>query len=282
MKINPDLKGLDKVMQQAHKAYEAYRKFPLQRRKVFMYKIGQLLEESGDKLIATAAKETNLTTERLKNERDRTVLQLRQYADACRSGEWLEARINTASNEKNIPQDIRKMLIPLGPVIVFGASNFPFAYSTAGGDTACAFAAGCSVVVKGHPAHIITSTMVANIILRAAKECKMPEGIFTHVKGESFDVGEFLVTHPLTKAVGFTGSFGGGKQLFDWGNSRKEPIPVFAEMGSTNPVFFLPGQLKAKTAEIAETMAKSVVLGVGQFCTNPGIMVAIDDATTNK
>lgn len=282
MKINPDLKGLDKAMQQAHNAYRAYRKFPLQRRKVFMYKIAQLLEESGDELIATAAKETNLTYERLKNERSRTVLQLRQYADACKSGEWLEVRINTASREKNIPQDIRKILIPLGPVIVFGASNFPFAYSTAGGDTACAFAAGCSVVVKGHPAHIKTSTMVANIILRAAKECKMPEGIFTHVKGESFEVGEFLVTHPLTKAVGFTGSFGGGKQLFDWGNARKEPIPVFAEMGSTNPVFFLPGQLKSKTAEIAETMAKSIVLGVGQFCTNPGIMVAIDDDATNK
>ncbi|MBS1737290.1 MAG: aldehyde dehydrogenase (NADP(+)) [Bacteroidetes bacterium] len=282
MKNTMDIKRLDKAMQQANKAFETYRKYSLEKRKTFMYKIAQLLEQSGDELIATAAKETNLTTARLINERSRTVLQLRQYADACKSGEWLEARINTASIEKNIPEDLRKMMIPLGPVIVFGASNFPFAYSTAGGDTACAFAAGCSVIVKAHPAHIRTSTLVADIILRAAKECKMPEGIFTHIKGESFEVGKYLVTHPLTKAVGFTGSFSGGKQLFDWGNAREIPIPVFAEMGSTNPVFFLPGQLKSKASEIADTMAKSVVLGVGQFCTNPGIMVGIESDQLNK
>ena len=136
------------------------------------------------------------------------------------------------------------MLVPLGPVVVFGASNFPFAYSTAGGDTACAFAAGCPVIVKAHPAHAETSEMVANAILLAADKCNMPKGIFAHVHGAGFEIGKALVTHPYTKAVGFTGSYAGGKQLFDWGNQRKEPIPVFAEMGSINPVFLLPEKLK--------------------------------------
>jgi NADP-dependent aldehyde dehydrogenase len=168
------------------------------------------------------------------------------------------------------------MLIPLGPVVIFGAANFPFAYSTAGGDTACAFAAGCPVIVKAHPAHARTSEMVANAILKAAENCKLPEGIFAHVYGESFGVGKALVEHPLTKAVGFTGSFTGGKQLFDWANQRKEPIPVFAEMSSINPVFLFPEKLKQSAQDVAKMYAASITLGVGQFCTNPGLIIGVE------
>ena len=169
------------------------------------------------------------------------------------------------------------MLIPLGPVVVFGAANFPFAYSTAGGDTACAFAAGCPVIVKAHPAHAGTSEKVATAFLNAAKTCNMPDGIFAHVHGAGNEVGEALVKHPFTKAVGFTGSFLGGKQLFDWANQRKAPIPVFAEMSSINPVFLLPEKLKQSASEVAKLYAGSITLGVGQFCTNPGLIIGIDN-----
>ncbi len=235
------------------------------------------LENCGDDLIHTAMSETNLPEVRLRGERARTIFQLNSYAEACEKGDWLEARIDTAIPDKTPPKpDIRKMLVPLGPVVVFGASNFPFAYSTAGGDTACAFAAGCPVIVKAHPAHAQTSEIVANAILTAAKKCNMPEGIFAHVHGASFEVGKALVTHPHTKAVGFTGSYIGGKQLFDWGNQRKEPIPVFAEMGSINPVFLLPEKLKASAGDFAGMYAGSITLGVGQFCTNPGLIIGIE------
>ncbi|WP_315815609.1 aldehyde dehydrogenase family protein [Paraflavitalea speifideaquila] len=167
-------------------------------------------------------------------------------------------------------------MVPLGPVVVFGASNFPFAYSTAGGDTACALAAGCPVIVKGHPAHAGTSEIVAGIILQAVQQLNLPEGVFAHVQGASFEVGKALVTHPYTKAVGFTGSYGGGKALFDWANQRKEPIPVFAEMGSINPVWLLPGKLQTAAADIARMYAGSITLGVGQFCTNPGLIIGIE------
>jgi NADP-dependent aldehyde dehydrogenase len=173
------------------------------------------------------------------------------------------------------------MLVPLGPVVVFGSSNFPFAYSTAGGDTACAFAAGCPVIVKAHPAHPFTSQMVADLILKVAAQNKMPDGIFAHLHGVSFEVGKALVMHPFTKAVGFTGSFTGGKQLFDWSNQRKDPIPVFAEMGSINPVFLLPEKLKSSSSAIANMLAASVTLGVGQFCTNPGLLIGIESDELN-
>src|SRR6187551_3056354 len=221
------------VMQKAWTAFHVYRKMSLKRRAGFMRAIAVELKTCGDELIQVAMSETNLPEARLKGERSRTIFQLNQYAAACENGEWLEARIDTAIADKNPPKpDIRKMLVPLGPVVVFGASNFPFAYSTAGGDTACAFAAGCPVIVKAHPAHAQTSDLVAAAILKAADKCNMPKGIFAHVHGASFEIGKALVTHPYTKAVGFTGSFIGGKQLFDWAGQRKEPIPVFSEMGS--------------------------------------------------
>jgi 2,5-dioxopentanoate dehydrogenase len=268
---------INEVMKEAWNAFHTYRKLPLQTRANFMRAIAVELENCGDVLIQTAMRETNLPEARLRNERGRTILQLNQYASACEKGDWLEISIDTAIPDKNPPKpDIRKMLIPLGPVVVFGASNFPFAYSTAGGDTASALAAGCPVVVKAHPAHAETSQLVADAILKAAKQCNMPTGIFAHVHGVNFEVGKALVTHPYTKAVGFTGSYNGGKQLFDWANQRKEPIPVFAEMGSINPVFLLPEKLNASASDIAKMCAASITLGVGQFCTNPGLIIGIE------
>ncbi len=271
------LTEIGNIVQRSWNAFHRYRKFSLKQRADFMRAIARLLENSSDELVKTAMQETNLPEARLTNEKGRTVFQLNSYADACERGNWLEARIDTALPDRNPPKpDIRKMLVPLGPVVVFGSSNFPFAFSTAGGDTACAFAAGCPVIVKAHPGHVQTSTLVADLILQAAAECRMPDGIFAHVYGASFSVGEALVKHPLTKAVGFTGSYAGGKQLFDWGARRKEPIPVFAEMGSVNPVFLLPEKLKTSTLDLAKTLAASVTLGVGQFCTNPGLILGIE------
>lgn len=265
------------IMNNAWNAFHAYRKLSLKQRADFMRAIAFELEECGDELIYTVMKETNLPETRLRSERARTIFQLENYALACEEGTWLEAKIDTANPNKNPPKpDIRKMLIPIGPVVVFGASNFPLAYATAGGDTACAFAAGCPVIVKSHPAHAETSTIVANAVLHAAEKCNMPKGIFAHVYGASFEIGKELVMHPYTKAVGFTGSFIGGKQLFDWANQRKEPIPVFAEMGSVNPVFLLPEKLQSASADIAKILAGSITLGVGQFCTNPGLIIGIE------
>ncbi|HYM94554.1 MAG TPA: aldehyde dehydrogenase (NADP(+)) [Chitinophagaceae bacterium] len=274
---------IDLVMQQAWKAFHAYRRLPLKQRAGFMRTIAKEIDALGDKLLEVTGRETNLPEARLRNERARTIFQLTSYADACEKGEWLEARIDTAIPDRIPPKtDLRKMLIPLGPVVVFGAANFPYAYSTAGGDTACAFAAGCPVIVKAHPAHPETSEMVAGAILKAAANCYMPAGIFTHVHGVSFDVGKSLVMHPHTKAVGFTGSYSGGKQLFDWANQRKEPIPVFAEMSSINPVFLLPEKMKESAAEVAKMYAGSITLGVGQFCTNPGLIIGIDNDDLKK
>jgi len=187
---------INEVMLKAWDAFHIYRKMSLKERAEFMRTIAVELEACGDDLIQTAMKETNLPEARLRNERARTIFQLKSYADACEKGEWLEARIDTAIPDKNPPKpDIRKMLVPLGPVVIFGSSNFPFAYSTAGGDTACAFAAGCPVIIKAHPAHAETSEIVSDAILRAADRCYMPEGIFAHVHGVSFEVGQSLVTH---------------------------------------------------------------------------------------
>lgn len=271
------ISDINRMMNEAWNAFHAYRKLSLKQRADFMRTIAVELENCGDALIQVAMKETNLPEARLRGERARTIFQLNSYAQACEEGTWLEARIDTAVPDKVPPKpDIRKMLVPIGPVVVFGASNFPFAYSTAGGDTACAFAAGCPVIIKCHPAHAETSTIVAEAILKAATKCHMPKGIFAHVYGTSFEVGKALVMHPHTKAVGFTGSYIGGKQLFDWANQRKEPIPVFAEMGSINPVFLLPEKLQAASKDIATMYAGSITVGVGQFCTNPGLIIGVE------
>jgi NADP-dependent aldehyde dehydrogenase len=277
------IEEVNKVMHLAWDAFHHYRGYSLKRRADFIRTIANEIEALGDELLRVAGNETHLPEARLRNERARTIFQLTSYADACEKGNWLEVSIDKAKPEKNPPKpDIRKMLVPLGPVVVFGASNFPFAYSTAGGDTASAFAAGCPVVVKAHPAHLQTSQLVADAILQAADKCNMPKGIFAHVTGFSFEVGKALVMHHFTKAVGFTGSYTGGKQLFDWANQRKEPIPVFAEMGSVNPVFLLPEKIQTDAASVANMYAGSITLGVGQFCTNPGLIIGIESEGLNN
>lgn len=274
---------IDALMERSWKAFLVYREKSLSDRAAFMRTVAEEMDALGDDLITTAMQETNLPEARLKNERNRTIFQLKSYGEAAERGDWLEARIDTADNNRNPPKpDIRKMLVPLGPVVVFGASNFPFAYSTAGGDTACAFAAGCSVVVKAHPAHPATSAMVAIAIQKAISRCGLPEDLFIHVFGASTETGKTLVTHKRTKAVGFTGSYTGGKALFDWANQRKEPIPVFAEMSSVNPVFLLPDQLEKEPGKTAELYAGSITLGVGQFCTNPGLIFGIKGDALEK
>lgn len=266
---------IDAVMNAAWEAFPAFRESSLNQRANLMRRIAKEIEAEGDALIQTAMRETNLPETRLKNERARTQFQLTSYGEACETGTWLDVRIDTAVADKGDP-DLRKWLVPLGPVVVFGASNFPFAYSTAGGDTASALAAGCPVIVKAHPAHAETSELVALAIARAVKAEGLPAGVFAHVHGAGTETGKTLVQHPHTRAVGFTGSYGGGKALFDWANQRKVPIPVFSEMGSINPVFILPGKLAASPKELASTLAGSITLGVGQFCTNPGLIIGIE------
>ena len=271
------LKEVNDAMHRSFTAFNLYKKYSIKQRALLMRAISKEIEALGDELIQTTMRETNLPEARLKGERGRTIYQLNSYADACEKGDWLEARICLPIPDKVPPRpDIRKMLVPIGPVVVFGSSNFPYAYSTAGGDTASALAAGCSVVVKAHPAHPETSSMVAAAIEKALLSLNMPKDIFIHLHGASFAVGEALVKNENTKAVGFTGSYSGGMALFNWANQRKEPIPVFAEMGSVNPVYLFSEELSKNPSGYANMLADSITLGVGQFCTNPGIIVGLD------
>lgn len=268
---------IDQAVQKAWEAFSIYRKISLKQRAEFMRAIATELEDGSKALIEAAAKETHLPEARLRSELGRTAFQLRNYADATAEAWWIEARIDTADSNRTPPKpDVRKMLLPLGPVAVFGASNFPFAYSTAGGDTACAFAAGCPVIVKAHPAHPETSELQAKAIRAAIKKQGLPEGVFGHVYGGGVETGKALVLHRYIKAVGFTGSYQGGRALFDWANQRDEPIPVFAEMGSINPVFLLPAKMRRQAEEVATLYAASITQGVGQFCTNPGLLIAVE------
>ncbi|MFI5157014.1 MAG: aldehyde dehydrogenase (NADP(+)), partial [Chitinophagales bacterium] len=274
---------MDECIWEAWEAFHEYRNYSLKNRAAFMRLIAKEFEAISEELIQSSMKETHLPEPRLRNEMVRTVFQLNSYADACERGEWLDARIDQANPSRTPPKpDLRKMLIPLGPVVVFGASNFPFAYSTAGGDTACAFAAGCPVVVKAHPAHAETSEGVANAIRSAVQKAGLPKGIFGHLHGAAVETGKYLIQHPNISAVGFTGSFAGGKALFDWANQRKIPIPVFSEMGSINPVFLLPQKLSQSKEEIAKLYAGSITLSVGQFCTNPGLVIGLDGPDLNE
>ncbi|HEV3192023.1 MAG TPA: aldehyde dehydrogenase (NADP(+)), partial [Polyangiaceae bacterium] len=238
---------------------------------------------AGDELLATADSETALGLPRLTSERGRTVNQLRLFAAVVREGSWVDARIDTADPARTPPKpDVRRLLVPMGPVAVFAASNFPLAFSVAGGDTASALAAGNPVVVKAHPAHPRTSDRVAAAVQAAARRCGIRNGTLALVHGASPEVGMALVRHPLTRAVGFTGSLRGGRALFDAASARPEPIPVYAEMGSTNPVFVLSGALEERGAEIATALGDSVTLGVGQFCTKPGLIFAVDGPACDR
>ncbi len=265
------------ALEMAQEAFAVYRQKTPGEIAGFLEGIAAGIEELGDRLIRRASMETALDENRLRGERGRTVNQIRMFAQEVREGSWKGARIDTADPaRKPVPKaDIRQMLIPLGPVVVFAASNFPLAFSAAGGDTISALAAGNPVVVKAHPGHPGTAELVARAILAAARQSNMPPGIFSMVHGVEHRVGLELVTHPLTQAVAFTGSLKGGRALFDAAASRPRPIPVYAEMGSINPVFVLPAALKEKGDEIARQLAQSVTLGVGQFCTNPGLVAGI-------
>jgi NADP-dependent aldehyde dehydrogenase len=228
--------------------------------------------------------ETGLPAARISGERGRTINQLKLFASLLREGSWLDARIDLAQPDRQpLPKpDLRSMQKALGPVGVFGASNFPLAFSVAGGDTTSALAAGCPVVVKAHPAHPGTCELVAKAVITAIQKTGMPAGTFSMLNGQSNDVGMAIVKNPLIKAIGFTGSFRGGKAIFDAAMQRPEPIPVYAEMGSSNPVFLLPGALKNKTEEIANGLTASANLGVGQFCTNPGLVMLENSATADS
>jgi NADP-dependent aldehyde dehydrogenase len=274
---------VDAAARAAESAFEAYAGLPSARRAAFLRAIAERLLALGDALLERAQAETALPRPRLEGERARTAHQARLFADLLDEGSWVDARIDRAlPDRKPAPRpDLRRMLVPLGPVAVFGASNFPLAFSAAGGDTVAALAAGCPVVVKAHPAHPGTSELAGRAVLDAAREAGMPDGVFSMVHGPSPAVGHALVTHPAIQAVGFTGSFRGGKALFDTAARREQPIPVFAEMGSANPVFVLPDALAIRGEEIAQALAASVTLGCGQFCTNPGLtFVAPGDAAS--
>lgn len=271
--FNASNEEINKAVESAEKAFKIYKNKSTTQIADFLDSIAEEIMNLGDTLINRCHLETALPMGRLQGERGRTVNQLKLFASVVREGSWVDARIDIAEPDRApIPKpDIRHMLKPLGPVAVFGASNFPLAFSVAGGDTASALAAGCPVVVKAHPAHPGTSALIAEAINTAIEKSNMPKGTFSLVQGNTIEVGGALVKHPLIKAVGFTGSFGGGKALFDIANARPEPIPVFAEMGSTNPVFFLPEALNEKADALAKGLAGSIALGVGQFCTNPGL-----------
>lgn len=243
----------------------------------FLDAVAAAIVEIGDVLIETAMAETGLPRARLEGERGRTTSQLQLFASVVRQGDWIDATLDSALPERVPPRPaLRRMNLPLGPVAVFGASNFPLAFSVAGGDTASAFAAGCPVVVKGHSAHPGTGELVARAIRKAVARCGLPEGVFSYLPGKSHALGSALVADPRIKAVGFTGSRGGGLHLVDIARKRKEPIPVYAEMSSVNPVIILPGALADRGIELAGAFSSSLTLGAGQFCTNPGTVIAVD------
>src|SRR5215468_5815774 len=282
--IEPHFEGatadqVNQALEAAESAFHIYRRLSSERRANFLEMIAEEIIALGDDLIERSHLETGLPKDRLTGERGRTVNQLRMFADLIREGSWVDARIDRAIPDRQpAPKpDLRRMLIPIGPVAVFGASNFPLAFSVAGGDTASALAAGCPVVVKAHHAHPGTSEMVARAIVKAVGETGMPAGVFSLLYGAGHEVGIGLVKHPLTRAVGFTGSLRGGRALFDAAANRHDPIPVYAEMGSINPVFILPGALRERADAIAEGLKNSVMLGVGQFCTCPGLAVGLLD-----
>jgi len=266
---------IERVVTLASAAAPALAKLEGAARNRFMRLVADKLDQHVAELAERAAQETGIPVARCTGEVARTSGQLRLYGEAAARGDWLDARIETADPaRKPLPKpDHRSMLRPLGPVVVFGASNFPFAYSVAGGDTASAWAAGCPVIVKAHPAHPGTGELVGRLIVAAVQECGLPEGTFSLVFDAGFAAGQSLVQHPEVRAVGFTGSLRGGRALVDLAAARPAPIPVYAEMGSINPVFILPGALAERAAALAEGLHASATVGVGQFCTNPGLIV---------
>src|SRR5579863_5618854 len=268
------IEDLNLAAELAEEAFAIYGKLPGRERARFLRSIADGIDAVVPELVERAHRETALPEVRLKGESARTINQLRLFAQVVEEGSWANARIDPAQpDRKPLPRsDIRSMMRPLGPVAVFGASNFPLAFSVAGGDTAAAFAAGNPVIVKAHHAHPGTSEMVGQVIARSARECGLPAGVFALLFGAGSEIGAALVDHPNVKAVGFTGSLGAGKALMQRAAARPEPIPCFMEMSSVNPLFVLPEALKARGAQIAAGLFGSFTLGVGQFCTKPGLV----------
>jgi len=265
---------VESAAQLAAKAFAEYSRWPGKRRAELLRRIAELIEVNAPAIQERANQETALPLARLQGETARTCGQLRLFASLIEDGWWQDARIDHADpSRKPLPKpDVRSMLAPLGPVVVFSSSNFPLAFSIAGGDTASALAAGCPVIVKPHQGHLGTSELVGLCVQQAVKDCGAAEGTFSLLYGAGREVGIALVKHPLVKAVGFTGSRSGGRALMDAAAARSEPIPVYAEMGSINPVFILPETLKQNAEALATGLHGSVTLGVGQFCTNPGLV----------
>ena len=268
---------IEEAVNLASEAFKEFRTISGAKKSEFLNTIADEILALDDVLINIYCSETGLPEGRAKGERGRTVGQLRSFAELITEGSWVDATIDLGDKERQ-PQpkpDLRKLNIPIGPIVVFGASNFPLAYSTAGGDTAAALAAGCPVIVKSHPMHSGTGELVASAIVKAAEKTGMPNGVFSNLNSSGIEVGQQLVANPKIKGVGFTGSIKGGRALFDLAAKREEPIPVFAEMGSINPVIILPKALENRNQEIAKTYANSITLGTGQFCTNPGLLIGI-------
>ena len=271
---------VDRACLAAEQAFESFGNTPRELRAVFLDVIAEEIDKRGDAITEIGSQETGLPAARLVGERGRTVMQLRLFASHIRKGEYLDRRHDPALPQRQpLPRpDLRLMQRPVGPVAVFGASNFPLAFSVAGGDTASALAAGCPVVVKGHSAHPGTSEIVAEAVLAAVGRSSLHPGVFSLIQGGRRDVGEALVRHPMVRAVGFTGSLAGGRALFDLCAARPEPIPFFGELGSVNPMFLLPGALSSRAKAIGEGWAASLAMGAGQFCTNPDIAVVMHGA----
>ena len=275
---------VDRAAQLAAEAFDEYRLLPLAKRAEFLEAIADNIMALGDALIERAMAESGLPLARLQGERGRTIGQLRLFAKVVRDGRFLSATIDPAQPERTpLPRaDLRLAKMALGPVAVFGASNFPLAFSVAGGDTASALAAGAPVIVKAHGAHLGTSELVGRAIQKAVKDLGLPEGVFSLLVGAGRKLGEALVAHPAIKAVGFTGSRQGGLALVRIANARPEPIPVYAEMSSVNPVFLMPAALAARAEAIGRGFADSLTMGAGQFCTNPGMVVTIGDENVQR
>ncbi len=271
----------DRALSLAEAAFKTFRDTTYEARALFLEAIAEEIMALGDTLLERVSAESGLPLGRVTGERGRTCGQMQLFAKLLRDGWWVDARIDKAQPDRQpLPKsDIRRMLIPIGPIAVFGASNFPLAFSTAGGDTASALAAGCPVVVKAHSSHPGTNELISSAIIKAAKRTGMPDGVFSSLYLSHDDVMN-LVTHPAIKAVGFTGSRSVGMRLFNAAVNRPEPIPVYAEMSAVNPVIITENALKTKKEKIAKDLAASVTMGSGQFCTNPGLVVMIDSAAS--
>lgn len=275
---------VDRACALAARDFDAFRRAPLESRAQLLEAIAQGLMDLGDTLVDRVVAESGLPRTRIEGERGRTCGQLRLFASLVREGRWLNVTVDTAmSDRKPLPRpDLRSRRVPVGPVAVFGASNFPLAFSVAGGDTAAALAAGCPVIAKSHPSHLGTSELAGRVIQQAVKTCGLPEGTFSLLVGVGNELGGKLVQHPAIQAVAFTGSRKGGQALVALAAARSNPVPVYAEMSSINPVFLLPGALANRGEQIATGLVASATLGVGQFCTKPGLVFAQSGPEFNR